>query len=372
MARNRPLHPASRLVAAGRTHAPGDPLNVPPVLASNFLLGGDGAYARADGSPTWRALEDLVGELEGGDSVAFASGMAAIAAVFEQLPAGSEVVLPADCYQGVAGLAQAGATRGRWRLTRLPLDDTASWQSACGQADLVWLESPSNPLLTIADLAAICESPRKPGAILAVDNTFATPLNQQPLALGADVSVQSATKLIGGHSDLLAGIVTTRQPELHSAIREVRSTTGATPGAMEAFLAVRGARTLAVRLARAQQNAMELATRLEKHPGVELTRYPGLESHPAHQLASRQMQGYGTIIAFDIAGDVAAAERFCTSLALVRHATSLGGVETSVERRGAHTGQEHLPAGLLRMSVGIEDVDDLWDDIEQALATCRS
>src|SRR5438045_8785267 len=234
----------SWLVSAGRDRRPGAPLNVPPWPASNFVLGDQRAYSRDDGTPGWEALEEIVGGLEGGSSVAFASGMAAIAAVFDQLPAGARVALPDDCYQGVAGLAQAGQTRGRWTVHRIAVADTARWIEMCGVADLIWLESPSNPLLTVADLDAICAAPRKRGAILGVDNTFATPLNQRPLALGADVAMQSATKFIGGHSDLLSGVVTVRDANLLAALRQARELAGATPGTLEAFLAVRGARPL--------------------------------------------------------------------------------------------------------------------------------
>ena len=197
----------SWLVSAGRDRRPGAPLNVPPVPASNFVLGEQRAYSRDDGTPGWEALEAIVGGLEGGSAVAFASGMAGIAAIFDQLPTGSVVALPDDCYQGVAGLAHAGQQRGRWTIHRVAVADTARWLELCLEADLVWLESPSNPLLTVGDLDTICAAPRKPGAIVAVDNTFATPLNQRPLDLGADVAVQSVTKFIGGHSDLLGGVV---------------------------------------------------------------------------------------------------------------------------------------------------------------------
>ena len=220
----------SWLVSAGRDSVPGAPLNVPLVPASNFILGRGREYSRDDGTPTWEALEEIVGGLESGKAVAFASGMAAIASVFDQLAAGAVVVLPDDCYQGVAGLAAAGAEKRRWTVQRVPVDDTAGWIRACGIADLIWLESPSNPLLTVADLEAICAAPRKPGALVAVDNTFATPLNQQPLAFGATVSLQSATKFIGGHSDLLAGVATTKDKALWQALRKSRELTGATPG----------------------------------------------------------------------------------------------------------------------------------------------
>lgn len=358
---------ASWMVSAGRDRRPGSPLNVPPVPASNFVLGSDRAYARDDGTTGWDALEEIVGGLEGGVSVAFASGMAAIAAVFDGLPVGSVVALPDDCYQGVARLAEAGRRHGRWTVHRVAVADTARWVEMCGTADLIWLESPSNPLLAVGDLDVICAAPRKPGAILGVDNTFATPLNQRPLALGADVSVQSATKFIGGHSDLLGGIVSVRDAGRLAALRQTRELMGATPGTLETFLAVRGVRTLALRLERAQQNAMTLAERLASHPNVALTRYPGLANHPTHEAARRQLSGFGTIISFDVRGTSATADAVCTSLQLVQHATSLGAVESTIERRAGVPGQEHLPPTLLRLSVGIEAVEDLWADLDDAL-----
>jgi cystathionine gamma-synthase len=361
----------SLLVAAGRDRRPGSPLNMPPVLASNFVLGTERAYARDDGTPTWEALEEIVGLLEGGQSVAFASGMAGIAAVLDQLHAGSRIVLPDDCYQGVAGLAESGRRRGLWSVSRLAVDDTDGWIKAAAGADLIWLESPSNPMLVVADLRAICAAARKSSALLAVDNTFATSLNQRPLDLGADVSFQSATKFIGGHSDLLAGLVTVRRNDLHADLRKSRELHGATPGALESFLAVRGARTMAIRLERAQANAMVLAERLSVHPGVACTRYPGLNSHPTHSIARAQLKGYGTIISFDVRGDAAAADEVCTRVRLIQHATSLGAVESTIERRAGIPGQEHLPPSLLRLSVGIENVEDLWADLDAALKRPR-
>ncbi len=358
----------SWLVSAGRDRRPGSPLNVPPYPASNFVLGERRAYSRDDGTPGWEALEQIVGGLEGGSPVAFSSGMAGIAAIFDQLSAGSVIALPDDCYQGVANLATAGEARGRWTVHRIDVSDTTRWVEMCGVADLIWLESPSNPLLAVADLDLICAAPRKPGAILGVDNTFATPLNQRPLTLGADVSVQSVTKFIGGHSDLLGGVVTVRDAKLLAALRQSRELTGATPGTLETFLAVRGVRTLAVRLDRAQSNARMLAERLSHHPNVTLTRYPGLASHPTHEAARRQLKDFGTIISFDVRGDAADAEAVCAGLGLVQHATSLGAVESTIERRAGIPGQEHLPATLLRLSVGIEAVQDLWADLDRALS----
>lgn len=361
------IKPESWLVSAGRTSKAGTPLNVPLVPASNFILGSGREYARDSGTPTWEALEEVVGGLESGKALAFASGMAAIASVFDLLSTGAIVVLPEDCYQGVSSLAEAGAQRGRWSVQRVAVEDTAGWMRSCGIADLIWLESPSNPLLAVADLEAICAAPRKAGAIVVVDNTFATPLNQQPLDLGATLSLQSATKFIGGHSDLLAGVATTRDSTLYDALRESRVLTGAIPGTLEAFLAVRGARTLALRLQRAQQTAMQLAGRLEQHPLVTLVRYPGLPSHPTHAVASRVLKGFGTIISFDLLGGAEFADAVCRNARLIRHATSLGAVESTMERRAAVPGQGHLPPSLLRLSVGIEDADDLWDDLDSAI-----
>jgi len=357
----------SLLVAAGRDRRPGAPLNMPPVLASNFVLGTDRAYARDDGTPTWEALEEIVGVLEDGNSVAFASGMAGIAAVFDQLKGGARIVLPDDCYQGVTGLAESGRQRGLWSVSRLAVDDTDGWTKAAAVSDLLWLESPSNPMLVVADLRTICSASRKPSALLAVDNTFATSLNQRPLDLGADVSFQSATKFIGGHSDLLAGLVTVRRNDLLGGLRKSRELHGATPGALESFLAVRGARTMALRLERAQANAMIIAERLSAHPAVAVTRYPGLTSHPTYAIARAQLKGYGTIISFDVRGDAAVADKVCSGVRLVQHATSLGAVESTIERRASIPGQQHLPPSLLRLSVGIENADDIWMDLDAAL-----
>ena len=361
----------SWLVSAGRLTEPGDPLNVPLVPASNFVMGDGRIYARIDGTPTWEALEEVVGGLEGGKAVAFASGMAAVSAVFDQLPAGASVALPDDCYLGVAALAARGAEQGRWSLRRIAVQDTEGWIQACAEADLIWIESPSNPLLLVADLEAICKAPRKPGAILAVDNTFATPLNQQPLDFGATVSIHSATKFIGGHSDLLAGIAITRDekaargaPHFPQAARVGAGRAGGVPGHP-------GVRTLALRLERAQKSAQVLAERLASHPLVTKVRYPGLPADPNHEVAKRVLKGFGTMISFELEGDAEFADRVCRNLRIIRHATSLGAVESTIERRAALAGQEHLPPTLLRLSIGIEHPDDLWADLDQAIRTGR-
>lgn len=362
---------ATWVVAAGRTRTPGDPLNVAPEFASNYYLPTERVYSRSDGTATSLALEEVVGGLEGGKGLVFSSGMAAAAAVLHRLPVGGHVVVSSDPYHGVEGLLDEGQQQGRWRATRLDPADTDAWRQAARDADLLWLESPSNPLLVVADLPSICGAPRKPGCLVAVDSTFATPLNQRPLDFGADVVMHSATKFMGGHSDLLAGVLVTRDPELHEEFHRRRLLNGGTIGAMEAFLTLRGIRTLSLRLERAQANARELAARLEAHPQVARVRYPGLESHPTHAVAAGFMKDFGALISFDPTGPGERASDLCARVELIHHATSLGGVESTMERRSVIPGQERIPPSLIRFSVGCEDVEDIWADLETALQATR-
>jgi len=370
------LRPETAVICAGRPrHAASEPLNVPVVLASNFHASttaapapeeGIRSYARTDATPTWEALETAVGQVEGGHAVAFSSGMAAVAAVLDLLPPGGRIVAPRDCYFGVGELLADGQQQGRWAVDRVDLTDTAAVRAAVTGAGLLWLETPSNPLLDIADLPALCTAGRHAGAIVGVDNTFATPLLQRPLALGADVVVHSATKFIGGHSDLLSGITIAREHALAGRLRHRRGLSGATPGALEAFLALRGLRTLALRLDRGQRNASELARRLDEHPVVRRVRYPGLPGDPGHRTAAAQMTGFGAVLAFEVA-DAPTADRICNAVQVIVCATSLGGVESTIERRSKLPGQGHVPPGLLRLSVGCEHIDDLWNDLNSAL-----
>ena len=340
---------------------------MPPVFASNFYLPDERLYSRSDGTPTSDALEALLGGLDGGRALTFASGMAAAAVVFHRLPVGSTIAVPVDPYHGVAGIVDEGEAQGRWTVHRLDQADTAVWLDALQHCDLVWLESPENPLITIADLPAICSAPRRDGTLVAVDGTFATPLLQSPLAYGADVVMHSATKFIGGHSDLLAGVLVTADDELYDEFHQRRLLYGATIGAMEAFLTIRGARTLGLRLERAQANAMELARRLDAHEGVSRVRYPGLPSHPTHEVAAGFMSGFGAMLSFETTGPGERATAVCERVELINHATSLGGVESTMERRAVIPGQERIPPTLIRFSVGCEDVEDLWADLVHAL-----
>ena len=375
-ASRRPVRrPQTALIAAGRpADEPGQPLNVPIVLASNFRAGDRGQavgreYSRDDATPGWEALEDVVGELEGGEAVAFASGMGAAAAVLDLLPAGARVMAPTDCYAGLHALLADGQRQGRWHVELVDVTDTAIAAAAARRADFVWLESPTNPLLDIADLPVLCAAARDVGALVAVDNTFATPLLQQPIALGAHIAVHSATKFLGGHSDLLLGLAVAGSPQLGEQLRRRRKVAGAVPGALETFLVLRGLRTLALRLEQGQRSAADLADRLADHPAVTRVRYPGLPGHPGHAQAAAQMTGFGAVIGFEVQ-TAAAADTVCDSVRVIRSATSLGGVESTIERRAKLPGQEHLPPGFLRLSVGCEHIEDLWDDLTNALAGC--
>lgn len=365
---NTAWDPSTWVVAGARTRTPGDPLNVPPVMASNFYLPHDRLYSRTDGTATSDALELLIGELEGGRGLAFGSGMGAAAAMLDLMPVGSVIALSKDPYHGVAGLAQQGVEQGRWTVHRIDMADTAAWIDAAATADLLWLESPANPLLTVADLPAICGAPRKAGTIVAVDSTFATPMVQRPLDLGADLVMHSATKFIGGHSDLLAGLLITQDDELFERLRYRRLLAGATIGGLDAFLAIRGTRTMAMRMEKSQQNAQTLAERLHGHAEVSLVRYPGLPSHPTHAAAASFMTGFGAVMSFEVTGPGERADAVCRAAELINHATSLGGVESTMERRATIAGQESMPPTLIRFSVGCEHVEDLWADLDQALS----
>jgi cystathionine gamma-synthase len=360
----------TRLVAGGRPQGPGAPLGGTIVLSSTYRLGGELEYGR-DGNESWSALEALMGELEGGHGVVFGSGLAACAAVLDALPPGGTIAAPRSAYHGFTDQLRVREAAGRLRVRWIAdIADTAAVAAALPGTDMVWLETPSNPLIAVADIAAAAAA-RGPGCMLAVDSTFATPLLQQPLDFGADIVVHSATKYLGGHADLLLGIAVCRDPVSAERLAGVRHREGAIPGALEAFLALRGIRTLSVRLERAQATASELAQRLDRHPAVTRVRYPGLPDDPGHTLASRQMSGFGAMLAFETIGGAATADAVCARLRVISPATSLGGVETLIERRARYESEQlaGTPDTLLRLSVGIEHVDDLWADLDHALAT---
>ncbi|MFT7474954.1 MAG: cystathionine gamma-synthase [Verrucomicrobiales bacterium] len=361
------MHKDTWLISQGRPTELGDPLNHPPAMASNFRLPDERYYNRTEGTETQNALEDLLGGLEGGRSLVFGSGMAAIATVFAGLPVGSTLVIPEDPYHATNGLAVEGEEQGRWTVRRLDLTDTDAWVAAASDSDLLWVETPANPLMTVADLPAICRAPRKPGCLVAVDGTFATPLVQRPLELGADISMHSVTKFIGGHSDLMAGSLTMCDDLLYDDLWDRRVRYGGTIGGLEAFLAIRGARTLGLRMERSMSNAQILAERLQEHAEVATVRYPGLVSHDTHENAAKFMDGYGAMMSFDVTGSGERASAVVEHTTIINNATSLGGIESTWERRALIAGQESMPPTLIRFSVGCEHVEDLWADITNAL-----
>ena len=361
--------PATVAVQAGRpARSPGAPVNVGLQLSSTYLHDTDLAYGR-DGNSGWAAFESALAALDGGTATAFSSGLAAATAIAGLVPTGGVVVLPTVAYYGVRGIFQRLAARGQVTLRSADPADTGAVLAAAEGAAMVWVESVANPLMVVADVPAIAAGARARGALTVVDATFVTPLLQRPLALGADVVLHSATKLLGGHSDLLLGAAVCADPAHTTALAGCRHDQGSIPGALEAFLALRGLRTLGVRLAHAQSSAAELARRLERHPLIDRVRYPGLPDDPSHQRASAVLTGgYGSMLSFDPAGTADQTEAFCAALRLVAHATSLGGVESLIERRARWAGDAEVAGpNLVRMSVGIEDVDDLWSDLVQAL-----
>ena len=346
------LQPATVAVTAGRpARQPDRPLNEPITMASTYVAGGKLEYGRY-GNPTWTAFEDALGALEGGRCLSFGSGLAAVATVLDLVGQDAKVVAPRHAYNGtVLQLADLEA-RGRLRTELVDVTDTAAVVAACADAALVWLESPTNPALEVADIPTIRAAAHDAGAYVVVDNTFATPLLQRPLEDDVDIVVHSATKFLAGHSDVLLGALVTRDEELYGVLKGRRDLVGAVPGTLEAWLALRGLRTLHLRVERSQANATELARRLGEHPAVGEVRYPG----------------FGGIVSIVLAQGAMVADLLTRKTSLWVHATSLGGVESTFERRRRWKSEPAtIPDGLVRLSVGIEDVDDLWADLAKAL-----
>ncbi len=350
------LSPRTIAVSVGRPSGDGAPINQPIVLASNFRNAPD--YARTDGTESWQALEEAVGALEGGRCVSFASGQGAVSAiVFALRP--RVVIVPTVSYLGVRKLFELMSVRDQLTTVSVEITDTVNVlaevdrQRAAHGAEsvLLWIESPTNPTLDEGDVAALCAGAARVGVRTAVDSTFATPMGQRALADGATVVMHSGTKFIGGHSDLMIGLASTTDDRVYEALVEARTFVGATPGALEAFLALRGLRTLPIRYEASTRNATELAVRLRAHPAVEWAK------------------SVGPMLSFVLKGGAAAADRACATVRVIVQATSLGGVESTMERRQKYAGDAHVNPGLVRMSVGIEDVEDLWRDLSTALAS---
>ncbi|TXS55946.1 cystathionine gamma-lyase [Streptomyces sp. t39] len=367
-----PLGEGTRAVRAGLPEPlQYEPTLPGPVFAAHFHLSGDptGPYTYGrDSNPTWTHLERAIGELEapGEDvhTVSFASGMAAISAVvMSQLRTGDAVVLPDDGYQALPLLREQLEAFGIEVRTAPTRND--SQLAVLDGARLLWIETPSNPGLDVCDVRRLAEAAHAAGALVAVDNTLATPLGQRPLDLGADFSVASDTKGMTGHGDVLLGHVTCRDAERAAEVRRWRKIVGAIPGPMEAWLAHRSLATLQLRSDRQNATALALAEVLERRADVTGLRYPGLPGDPSHKVAAQQMRRFGCVVSF-VLPDRAHAERFLAALRLVDDATSFGGVRSTAERRGRWGGDD-VPEGFIRFSVGAEDAGDLLADVTRAL-----
>ncbi|MGW2722868.1 cystathionine gamma-lyase [Streptomyces sp. NPDC001492] len=352
--------------AKNQPHLPG------PVFAAHYHLPGDvdGPYTYGrDQNPTWSLLERAIGELEapgqeGVETLAFASGMAAISSVvFSQLRAGDTVVLPDDGYQVLPMVREQLEAYGI-EVRTAPTGGDAQLDVLDG-AKLLWIESPSNPGLDVCDIRRLVEAAHARGALVAVDNTLATPLGQRPLELGADFAVASGTKQLTGHGDVLLGYVVGRDAEAMASVRRWRKIVGAIPGPMEAWLAHRSIATLQLRVDRQCATALTVAEALRKRPEVTGLRYPGLPEDPSYKIASQQMRRFGCVVSFTLPTR-ARADRFLDALRLVDDATSFGGVRSTAERRG-RWGGDAVPEGFIRFSVGAEDPEDLVADVLRAL-----
>lgn len=368
MSEKKPLSPETTAIISGRPESgPDTAINFPITLSSTFVAGGPVGYGRY-GNETWSALESVISELEGGETLAFSSGMAAIATFFSILPVGAVVVASDQGYSGVMTLLHSLHDSGKIEVRFVNIAKTTGVVEALSGAALLWAESPTNPGLTIADLPVLISEAKLRGCGVGVDNTFATPLLQRPLSMGADVVAHSVTKYLSGHSDIILGSLSTIDSALYSRLSDARKISGAIPGPFESWLALRGLRTFPLRFERAQSNAMAIARRLEDHPKVETVNYPGLESSEYHERAKGFMNGYGAVLSFTLFGGAKEADQVCESSHVITNATSLGGIESLWERRRRWQGESTLiPESLIRLSVGCENVEDLWADIAQAL-----
>ncbi len=366
------LKRATLAVTGGRKHQTGEGL-VPGIeLSSTFVAPGNPApgdytYGRGD-SPGFRDLEQALALIEHAtDTVVFNAGIAASNVLFDGAPEGKAVVMPYDAYYGIRVRAETVMPPRGCEVRFVDQQDLDAVDTALVGAGFLWTETPTNPLLAVANLTAIGELAARHGVPWACDNTFATPALQRPLEFGAMASMSSLTKYIGGHSDLILGSVAVRDSELAATLRQRRSSSGTQPDGFSCWLARRGLQTMPLRVERQSANALELALRLSRHPSIEAVYYPGLSSHPGHDIAAAQMDGgFGGMLSIIVAGGADGAQSILDRVELWVPATSLGGVESLIERRARWSGEVADPA-LLRLSTGIEDVDDLWRDLEQAL-----
>ena len=366
-------------VRAGRHPDPATGAIAEPIhLSTTFLREADGSYTSGyvysrEKTPNRSALESALAALDAGaDAAAFSSGLAATTAILQALQPGDHVICPREVYYGTKKLL--AAVFARWGLTHTIVDTTqldAVRSAMTPTTKIIWAESPSNPTLSVSDVAALAEMAHAGGARLVVDNTWATPIGQRVLELGADVAMYSTTKYHGGHSDVLSGALVTRTADDYwASIRLLQTTTGAVASPFDCWLVHRGLTSLPCRMRQHTENAMAVAHFLESHAGVERVHYPGLPSHPGHAVAVRQMRMFGGTVSVQVRGADADALAFTGRLRLFTRATSLGGVESFVEHRKSIEGPESpTPGNLLRLSIGLEDARDLIDDLGQALGT---
>ncbi|MCX7041326.1 MAG: aminotransferase class I/II-fold pyridoxal phosphate-dependent enzyme [Gammaproteobacteria bacterium] len=361
--------------AGGEADAATGAVSPPIHLSTTFKHGPAGErvagyeYQR-EGNPTQDRLEAMLAVLEGGHAaLATGSGMAAMSLLLDSVAPGSRIVIPDDCYTGLRVLAQEFLPQRGVTAVAVDTADLAAVKTAAAGAALIWAETPSNPQLKIADIAALAAIAHEAGALLACDNTFATPALQRPIALGADVVMHSTTKYFGGHSDCMGGaLVFARSDAFFDSVAHRRHVTGGILSPFNAWLTLRGARSLHARMAWHCRNAGVLAAFLADHPAVEAVHYPGLASHPGHDIAKRQMRDFGGMLSFRVKGGRDAALAVAGRLKLITNATSLGGPESLIEHRASVEGPHPFsPQNLLRFSVGLENVEDLIDDLTQAL-----
>ena len=366
------LHTETKVVAAGRpAKKPDGALNPPIALNSTLHEGGPIGYGRY-GNESWTALEDAISKLEGGQTLIYGSGMAAISCVFSLLPHGAVLTASHHGYQGTTTMLKQMHESGRLTVRFVDLADTEATLAQIPGTQMLYLESPINPGIEVVDLPKLIAAGKAAGCGVAVDNTLASPMIQNPLAMGADVVIHSVTKYLSGHSDLLLGSTSTNDPALNVRLEQARRYGGAIAGPFEAWLALRGLRTFSLRMKKSQENAMDLANRLVKDPAISRVRYPGLATDPYHERAKSFMKGFGAVVSFEVKATVEQIDLMCNSSKLITNATSLGGVESLWERRRRwKTESETIPENLIRFSVGIENPDDLWADIKSAMAAAK-
>ena len=382
-----PMNTNTKVIHAGQSPEPITGAVMPPVFQTSTYAQPWPAkhtgyeYARTH-NPTREALERCIAALEGGvEAVAFGSGLAATTAILQTLPAGARILCGDDVYGGTYRLFTKIFTKAGMTFDFVDLSSADPKHAIPEGTTLVWLESPTNPLLKVTDITAVCEAAHAVGALVVVDNTFATPIFQNPIALGADLVVHSTTKYLNGHSDVVGGIVISSTDALTEQLRFVQNAAGAVPGPWDAWLTLRGVKTLAIRMERHQQNAKTIVRWLADHPEVTRIHTPLLETDPFHEVAKKQMSGFGGMVSFVLAGDLARAEKFCASTRIFTLAESLGGVESLLELPASMTHASVPPEnraalgiddGLIRLSIGIEDADDLIADLAYAMDASRA